>query len=143
MSIPPSFNNGDLVVYPAHGVGKLLSIESLKDSGCDSNVFVISFIKNRMTLRVPMMKAHQAGLRKSLWSRRATEYGEKIVSGALKYIYEVIRDLHRNGSQPPQSYSELQIYQVAMDRLICEIAAIENIDESEASVKVEQILQAA
>jgi CarD family transcriptional regulator len=165
MSITSSFKDGDLVVYPAHGVGKLLSIETQEVSGHQLKVFVISFIKNRMTLRLPMMKARDAGLRslaapdevatalktlkkpvvsrKMIWARRAQEYELKISSGRLTSIAEVIRDLHRGRDQADQSYSERQIYQAALQRLSAEIAAIENIDESQAVEKVEQILQAA
>ena len=165
MSLATSFKDGDLVVYPAHGVGKLLSVETQEVAGHELKVFVISFIKNRMTLRLPMMKAHNAGLRnlsspndvanalktlkkpavvrKMIWARRAQEYELKITSGTLTSIAEVIRDLYRNTSQPEQSYSERQIYQAALQRLAAEIAAIENIEENKAAEKVEQILQAA
>jgi len=165
MSTTASFKDGDLVVYPAHGVGKLLSIETQEVAGHELKVFVISFIKNRMTLRLPMMKAHNAGLRnlasphevntalkilkknpvnrKVIWARRAQEYELKISSGQLSSIAEVIRDLYRGENQPDQSYSERQIYQAALQRLSAEIAAIENIEETQATEKVEQILQAA
>ena len=163
MSAIPLFSDGDLVVYPAHGVGKLLAIETQEVAGHELKVFVISFIKNRMTLRLPMMKARDAGLRnlstphevdtalktlkkpavsrKMIWARRAQEYELKITSGTLTSIAEVIRDLYRNDSQPEQSYSERQIYQSALQRLATEIAAIENIDESAAAEKVELVLQ--
>ena len=165
MSTTASFKDGDLVVYPAHGVGKLLSIETQEVAGHELKVFVISFIKNRMTLRLPMMKAHNSGLRnlasphevntalktlkktpvnrKVIWARRAQEYELKISSGQLSSIAEVIRDLYRGENQPDQSYSERQIYQAALQRLSAEIAAIENIEETQATEKVEQILQAA
>lgn len=165
MSTTASFKDGDLVVYPAHGVGKLLSIETQEVAGHELKVFVISFIKNRMTLRLPMMKARDAGLRnlasphevtvalktlkkpavnrKVIWARRAQEYELKISSGQLSSIAEVIRDLYRGENQPDQSYSERQIYQAALQRLSAEIAAIENIEEVHATEKVEQILQAA
>ncbi len=165
MSIASSFKDGDLVVYPAHGVGKLLSIETQEVSGHELKVFVISFIKSRMTLRLPMMKARNAGLRslaspkevmvaletlqkpaisrKMIWARRAQEYELKISSGQLTSIAEVIRDLYRRENQPDQSYSERQIYQAALQRFTAEIAAIENIDEVQATEKVEQFLQAA
>ena len=165
MLTAPSFKDGDLVVYPAHGVGKLLSIEIQEVGGHELKVFVISFIKNRMTLRLPMIKAQDAGLRtlaspqevstalttlkrppvnrKTIWARRAQEYELKISSGQLSSIAEVIRDLYRKENQPDQSYSERQIYQAALQRLSAEIAAIENIEEKQAAEKVEQILQAA
>ncbi|MGI4851651.1 MAG: CarD family transcriptional regulator [Janthinobacterium lividum] len=165
MSVTPLFSDGDLVVYPAHGVGKLLAVETQEVAGHELKVFVISFIKNRMTLRLPMMKARDAGLRnlstplevdvalktlrkpavsrKMIWARRAQEYELKITSGTLTSIAEVIRDLYRSASQPEQSYSERQIYQAALQRLAAEIAAIENIDESQAAEKVESVLHSA
>ena len=163
MSVTSVFSDGDLVVYPAHGVGRLMSIETQEVAGHELKVFVISFIKNRMTLRLPMMKAQNAGLRtlsapheveaalktlkkpavsrKMIWARRAQEYELKISSGTLTSIAEVIRDLYRSTSQPEQSYSERQIYQAALQRLAAEIAAIENIDELQATEKVELVLQ--
>jgi CarD family transcriptional regulator len=112
-----------------------------------------------------MMKARNAGLRslaspkevmvaletlqkpaisrKMIWARRAQEYELKISSGQLTSIAEVIRDLYRRENQPDQSYSERQIYQAALQRFTAEIAAIENIDEVQATEKVEQFLQAA
>ena len=81
--------------------------------------------------------------RKVIWARRAQEYELKISSGQLSSIAEVIRDLYRGENQPDQSYSERQIYQAALQRLSAEIAAIENIEETQATEKVEQILQAA
>lgn len=160
-----SFSSGDLVVYPAHGVGKVMSIEMQEVAGHQLQVFVISFSKNRMTLRLPMKKAQDAGLRalstenevqealgtlkkrikskKAIWSRRAQEYEMKISSGELTSIAEVIRELYRSGDQPDQSYSERQIYQSALQRLASELAAIEAIDENQVIARVEEILQAA
>lgn len=160
-----SFKNGDLVVYPAHGVGRLESIETQVVSGFELQVFVISFIKNRMTLRLPMTKAKEAGLRslsapqdvnlalatlkeksiprKGIWARRAQEYEVKIASGHLSAIAEVIRDLYRNGNPTEQSFSERQLYQSALGRLASEIAAIEDIEEGHAIAKVQSILEVA
>jgi len=165
MSIALNFNAGDLVVYPAHGVGKLLSIETQQVAGHELQVFVINFEKNRMTLRLPMAKAKAAGLRalsskvdveraletlakrgrvkKGIWSRRAQEYELKINSGNLDSIAEVIRDLHRNSSQPDQSYSERQIYQSALERFTSEISAVKAVDESKALDTIQDALKVA
>lgn len=165
MAVVSTFKNGDLVVYPAHGVGRLEAIETQTVAGYELQVFVISFTKNRMTLRLPMTKAKEAGLRtlsapqdvndafetlkqkvlprKGIWARRAQEYEIKIASGRLSAIAEVIRDLYRNGNPAEQSFSERQIYQAAMGRLASEIAAIEDIDENHAVARVEGILQVA
>ena len=161
----PLFSTGDLVVYPTHGVGKIVAIEAQEISGYTLNVFVVAFDKDRMTLRVPLAKAKASGLRKlssrkemdaalaklrgrsrakrTMWSRRAQEYQAKIASGDPASIAEVVRDLYRNVGQPEQSYSERQIYQAALDRLVREFAAVEKIDETTAVQRVEQMLNAA
>jgi len=158
------FAAGDLVVYPTHGVGKITSIETQEIAGHTLNVFVVSFDKDRMTLRVPLAKARVSGLRKlssrkemdvalaklrgrsrakhTMWSRRAQEYQAKIASGDPGSIAEVVRDLFRNTGQPEQSYSERQIYQAALDRFVREYAAVERIDETTATQRVEQLLSA-
>src|SRR5919199_693928 len=159
------FAAGDLVVYPSHGVGKITAIETQEIAGHTLSVFVVSFDKDRMTLRVPLGKAKVSGLRKlssrkemdgaltklkgrsrakrTMWSRRAQEYEAKINSGDPGSIAEVVRDLYRNVGQPEQSYSERQIYQAALDRLVREFAAVEKIDEPTATKRLEQILNAA
>ncbi len=159
------FNTGDFVVYPTHGVGKILGIEDQEIAGYQLNVFVVHFDKDRMTLRVPVGKAKNSGLRRlstrkemdvalaklkgrsrakrTMWSRRAQEYEAKINSGDPGSIAEVVRDLYRNVGQPEQSYSERQIYQAALDRLVREFAAVENIDEASAVKRVEGMLRVA
>lgn len=159
------FSDGDLVVYPAHGVGRLLAIETQDVAGQELKVFVIAFEKDRMTLRLPMAKATASGLRalstsgevsqaleilkknatikKGLWSRRAQEYELKINSGNLHSIAEVVRDLYKGTDRAEQSYSERQIYQAALDRLTAEVAAVESIEKSQAAEKVYENLTAA
>jgi len=165
MSEKPPFGTGDFVVYPTHGVGKINAVEVQEIAGHTLNVFVIHFEKDRMTLRVPVGKAKGSGLRRlstrkemdaalaklkgrskarrTMWSRRAQEYEAKINSGDPASIAEVVRDLYRNVGQPEQSYSERQIYQAALDRLVREFAAVEKIDETTAVQRVEQMLNAA
>jgi CarD family transcriptional regulator len=164
MSDKIGFAEGDYVVYPSHGVGKILGIETQEISGYRLSVFVVHFDKDRMTLRVPVTKAQNSGLRRlstqkemqlalgrlkgrskakrTMWSRRAQEYEAKINSGDPASIAEVVRDLYRNVGQPEQSYSERQIYQAALDRLVREFAAVERIDEMTAVQRVEQMLSA-
>ena len=165
MSDKLTFTQGDHVVYPSHGVGKILSIEVQEISGYSLSVYVVHFDKDRMTLRVPVGKAKGSGLRRlstqkemesalaklkgrskakrTMWSRRAQEYEAKINSGDPGSIAEVVRDLYRNTGQPDQSYSERQIYQAALDRLVREFAAVEAIDEQTATERLEQMLNAA
>jgi CarD family transcriptional regulator len=165
MSEKLGFAAGDLVVYPTHGVGKILGVETQEIAGHTLNVFVVHLDKDRLTLRVPLAKAKTVGLRRlstrkemdaaltklkgrsrakrTMWSRRAQEYEQKINSGDPASIAEVVRDLYRNVGQPEQSYSERQIYQAALDRLVRELAAVEKIDESAAVRRLEQMLSAA
>lgn len=159
------FKPGDFVVYPTHGVGKVVSIEIQEIAGHKLKLFVISFDRNRMTLRVPVSKATTSGLRKlssrkkmdnametlkararvkrTMWSRRAQEYEAKINSGDPIFIAEVVRDLHRKAGQPDQSFSERQIFESARDRLAHELAAVEKTDLEVATEKLEELLQAA
>jgi len=161
----PTFKAGDFVVYPTHGVGKVTEIEKQEIAGHKLELIVITFDRDRMTLRVPVGKAATAGLRKlaskkvmedamttlkgrarvkrTMWSRRAQEYEAKINSGDPISIAEVVRDLHRNVGQPDQSFSERQIYEAARDRLACEVAAVDKIDVEAATEKLEKVMQAA
>ncbi|HEX2580653.1 MAG TPA: CarD family transcriptional regulator [Dongiaceae bacterium] len=159
------FRKGDFVVYPAHGVGKVTGLERQEFSGIQIDVVAIYFEKDRMIVRVPLARAQASGLRRlssrkvmdsafqtlkgrsrvrrTMWSRRAQEYEAKINSGDPVSIAEVVRDLHRNSDQPDQSYSERQIYQAALERLVREVAAIEGITEVAATERLHQVLKAA
>jgi CarD family transcriptional regulator len=159
------YATGDHVVYPTHGVGKITSIEIQEIAGHKLKLFVIQFEKDRMTLRVPITKAKTSGLRRlsskkemqtalttlkgrsrvkrTMWSRRAQEYEAKINSGDPRSIAEVVRDLHRNAGQPDQSFSERQMYQSALERLVREFAAVERISEETAVQRLEAMLKAA
>ncbi len=159
------FACGDYVVYPTHGVGKISTIEDQEVAGYQLRLFVVRFEKEKMTLRIPVDKAEEAGLRKlssrqqidvaietlkgrsrvnrAMWSRRAQEYEAKINSGDPVSIAEVVRDLHRNAGQPDQSYSERQIYEAALERLSREVAAVDKIDREAATLKLEGILETA
>jgi CarD family transcriptional regulator len=162
---PVEFAQGDHVVYPTHGVGKVMGIVNEEIAGHKLQLIVVTFDENRMTLRVPVAKARSSGLRKlasrkmidtalttlkgrarikrTMWSRRAQEYEAKINSGDPIAIAEVVRDLHRNAGQPDQSFSERQIYEAALDRLASEIAAIDGTDKVAASEKLAGVLKAA
>ncbi len=157
------FAEGDHVVYPTHGVGKVERIAIEEIAGHKLELIHITFEENRMTLRVPVAKARSAGLRKlatrklfdeallilkgrarikrTMWSRRAQEYEAKINSGDPLAIAEVVRDLHRNAGQPDQSFSERQIYESAMDRLAAELGALERIDKGQAAVRLADYLK--
>jgi CarD family transcriptional regulator len=156
------FKTEDFVVYPTHGVGKILGTETQEIAGTELDLLVINFEHDRMTLRIPVAKAETSGLRRlssrkqmdlalvklegrarvrrTMWSRRAQEYESKINSGDPVSIAEVVRDLRRNSNQSEQSYSERQMYQAALDRLAREFAAIENIDEETAISRLERLM---
>jgi CarD family transcriptional regulator len=158
-----AFAEGDYVVYPTHGVGRVVSIENQEIGGMKLQLFVITFDRDRMTLRVPVAKATKSGLRKlssrtvmdsalstlkgrakvkrTMWSRRAQEYEAKINSGDLVSIAEVTRDLFRPEDQPEQSYSERQIFEAASSRLARELAAMEKTDEPTALAKILDVLR--
>ena len=159
------FSVGDHVVYPAHGVGSVVGIETQAVAGMSLEVYVITFDHEKMTLRVPTKRAVTSGLRplaandvvtqalttlkgrarvkRTMWSRRAQEYEAKINSGDLISIAEVVRDLHRAENQPEQSYSERQLYESALDRMAREVAAIERIDRDAAISMLTKSLQKA
>ena len=156
------FAKGDYVVYPTHGVGKVTGIERRKVAGFDLHLFVIVFASEKMTLRVPVEKVVDSGLRKissretmrsvmttlkgrarvkrTMWSRRAQEYDAKINSGDPIKVAEVVRDLYRAPDQPEQSYSERQMYEAALERLVNEFALVEKLDHPSAAEKIELVL---
>ncbi|HEY7842560.1 MAG TPA: CarD family transcriptional regulator [Bradyrhizobium sp.] len=156
------FKANEFVVYPAHGVGQILAIEEQEIAGARLELFVINFMKDKMTLRVPTAKVANVGMRKlsepalvkraletlkgrarvkrTMWSRRAQEYEAKINSGDIVAIAEVVRDLYRSESQPEQSYSERQLYEAALDRLSREIAVVQHSTETEAVKEIESQL---
>ena len=156
------FKTNEFIVYPAHGVGQILAIEEQEIAGAKLELFVINFIKDKMTLRVPTAKIVSVGMRKlaepplvkraletlkgrarikrTMWSRRAQVYEAKINSGDIVAIAEVVRDLFRSDTQPEQSYSERQLYEAALDRLSREIAAVQKVTETEAVKEIEAAL---
>ena len=156
------FKINEFVVYPAHGVGQIDSIEKQEVAGYKLELFVINFQQDKLTLRVPVAKIEAAGMRKlaepqivdrslrtvqgrarvkrTMWSRRAQEYEAKINSGDLILIAEVVRDLFRSENQPEQSYSERQLYEAALDRMAREISSVNKISNTEAVVLIEKNL---
>jgi CarD family transcriptional regulator len=159
------FNTGQHVVYPAHGVGRVTGVETQQVAGMKLEVFVVAFEQDKLILRVPVAKAASSGMRalastrvvgdalktlggrarikRTMWSRRAQEYEAKINSGDIVAISEVVRDLFRSDTQPEQSYSERQLYEAALDRMVRELSAVEDITETEAGKLVETQLMKA
>ena len=157
------FKTHEHIVYPAHGVGQIVAIEEQEVAGFKLELFVISFVKDKMILKVPTPKVVSVGMRKlaeapvinksldtltgrarikrTMWSRRAQEYEAKINSGDLIAIAEVVRDLYRSEAQPEQSYSERQLYEAALDRMSRELAVVQKITEQESLKLIESQLQ--
>ena len=156
------FKIGETVVYPKHGVGEVMQVETMEIGSIKTNFYVVKMEQSKLTIRVPTDKLEQVGLRKIsskkiiedvfsvlklkpkirriMWSRRAQEYEAKIFSGDPIKISEVVRDLFRKSSQAEQSYSERQMFQVAIERLAREVAAVEKTDYFQSTEKIEQIL---
>ena len=159
------FKLNEFVVYPAHGVGQIVAVEDQEVAGFRLELFVINFAKDKMTLRVPTSKVVGVGMRKlsepeaakrsleiltgrarikrTMWSRRAQEYEAKINSGDINAIAEVVRDLYRSDAQPEQSYSERQLYEAALDRMMREIAAVQKLSEIDALKVIDAQLKKA
>jgi|TARA_A100000164_G_scaffold76338_1_gene64382 CarD family transcriptional regulator len=153
---------GEIVVYPKHGVGEIVKIETMEISNIKTSFYIVKMEQSKLTIRVPLDKKNEVGLRKIsskkiieevystlklkpkirriMWSRRAQEYEAKIFSGDPIKISEVVRDLFRKSSQAEQSYSERQMFQVAIERLAREVAAVEKTDYFQSTEKIEQIL---
>ena len=156
------FKEGETVVYPKHGVGEVMKIETMEIASIKTKFYVVKMEQSKLTIRVPTDKLEQVGLRKLsskkiieevfgilklkpkvrriMWSRRAQEYDAKIFSGDPIKIAEVVRDLFRKTSQAEQSYSERQMFQVAIERLAREVAAVEKTDYFQSTERIEQIL---
>ncbi len=156
------FNIGEVVVYPKHGVGEITKIENMEIANIKTRFYVVKMEQSKLVIRVPLEKKEEVGLRKIsskkiienvystlklkpkirriMWSRRAQEYETKIYSGDPIKIAEVVRDLFRKSSQSEQSYSERQMFQVAIERLAREVAAVEKTDYFQSTEKIEQIL---
>ena len=159
------YSVGDFIVYPSHGVGEITDIQTFEIAEEKLEMYNVIFDKEKMTLKIPTIKAKEIGIRKvssrnemkksleilkgkakirrTMWSRRAQEYEAKINSGILTELTEVVRDLFRNSNQPEQSYSERQLYESARDRLAREVAVVEKTDDDKAVEKIEIILNDA
>lgn len=157
------FKVGSFVVYPTHGVGKIIGEETQTFGEVSLKVFVINFERDKMTLRVPVHRAEAAGLRsisgsdkieralktlkgkakagRGMWSRRAQEYEAKINSGCLLSVAEVVRDLYKNVDQSERSYSERIIFESAFNRMVGELAAAEKLDTKLATEKLVGVLK--
>lgn len=157
-----NFKTGELVVYPAHGVGRITNIEEQEIAGVKLELYIVDFEKEKLRLKVPTNRAEQKGMRhladrslieqamkvirgrarikRTMWSRRAQEYDAKINSGDVIAVAEVIRDLYRSDRQPEQSYSERQLFEQALARFARELAAVRKVDEDQCIRELEDFL---
>ena len=158
-----NFDIGEIVVYPKHGVGEIVKVETMEISSIKTKFYIVKMEQGKLTIRVPLDKQKEVGLRKIcskktinqvfeilklkpkirriMWSRRAQEYETKIFSGDPIKISEVVRDLFRKSSQAEQSYSERQMFQIAIERLARELAAVEKTDYFQSTEKIESLLR--
>ena len=165
MSKDFTFNPGDFVVYPAHGVGQVSERQSASIAGKDVDLLAIHFEKDKFTMRIPSDNAVSKGLRavaspavmetvvstlksqnkarRQPWAKRSAEYTSKIASGDPVALAEVVRELYHDPSLATQNYSEKQFYEKAFSRLAPEYAVVQKISETEAISQLETILQKA
>ena len=162
-SVTDSFRPEEYVVYPTHGVGRVLALEERDIAGSRLELIVISFEQERMILRVPVARVKTSGIRRLcskdefrialeilktrarvrrvMWARRAQEYEGKINSGNIASIAEVVRDLYKGMNNNEQSYSERQLFEAAFERLCREFAAVENLSKADAAKMLEGVLE--
>ena len=156
------FRKGDGVVYPAHGVGRVERVGVEEIAGHRLNLIHISFEDNQMTLRVPVAQARAAGLRKLasqqvlasalttlkgrpkasrlMWAKRSQEYLAKINTGDLEALAEVVRDLQYSGDGSSSSFSQRNLFELALERLAGEFAAVHRIGKLDAIEMLNQTL---
>ena len=151
----------DYVIYPKHGIGQIISVDKLTIAGIEASVYKIEITKDKLNLTIPTnQQSHlrslsslnqvnkaisilkgKAKIKRTMWSRRAAEYEQKINSGDIYQIAEVVRDLNKNTDMPvDQSYSERQLFEKAYDRLLGEISIVLKISEDEGKVRLNKAL---
>ena len=149
------------VVYPKDGVGKIVSVEKALIGGIESQNYKIEIFKDKLTLQLPINKqsllrpicsTHQINkcisilkskpkVKRTMWSRRAQEYEQKINSGKIYELAEVVRDLNKNTNTiADQSYSERQLFEKAYDRLESEFEVVLNISQEDVKKKMDKAL---
>jgi len=151
----------DYVIYPKHGIGQITSIDKLTIAGIEASVYKIEITKEKLNLTIPtnqqqhlrplsssnqvnkalLILKGKAKIKRTMWSRRAAEYEQKINSGDIYQIAEVVRDLNKNTDMPmDQSYSERQLFEKAYDRLLGEVSIVLNVSDDEAKGKLNKAL---
>jgi len=151
----------DYVIYPKHGIGQITSVDKLTIAGIEASVYKIEITKDKLNLTIPTNQQQhlrplsssnqvnkaltilkgKAKIKRTMWSRRAAEYEQKINSGDIYQIAEVVRDLNKNTDMPvDQSYSERQLFEKAYDRLLGEVSIVLNISENDGKIKLNKSL---
>jgi CarD family transcriptional regulator len=151
----------DYVIYPKHGIGQIISVDKLTIAGIDVSVYKIEITKDKLNLTIPTNQQNhlrplsslnqinkalsilkgKAKIKRTMWSRRAAEYEQKINSGDIYQIAEVVRDLNKNTDMPiDQSYSERQLFEKAYDRLLGEVSIVLKISVDEGKVRLNKSL---
>ena len=151
----------DYVIYPKHGIGQITSVDKLIIAGIEASVYKIEITKDKLNLTIPTNQQQhlrplsssnqvnkaltilkgKAKIKRTMWSRRAAEYEQKINSGDIYQIAEVVRDLNKNTDMPvDQSYSERQLFEKAYDRLLGEVSIVLNISETDGKIKLNKSL---
>jgi len=155
------YNLKDFVVYPKHGVGKITAIEKAKIGDIDIQFYKILVEKEKLTLTVPINQQSKLRpissinqinkcvsilktkpkIKRTMWSRRAQEYDQKINSGKIYELAEVVKDLNKNTDIiADQSYSERQLFEKAYERLKSEFEAVLKINPDEVQKKMDKAL---
>ena len=156
------FNIKDYVVYPKHGVGRIISIGQAKIGDIEINFYKVIIEKEKLTLSIPLnQQSHlrricsinqvnkaisilkgKPKVKRTMWSRRAQEYEQKINSGKIYELAEVVRDLNKDtGVLAEQSYSERQLFEKAYDRLLGEFEIVLSLDRENTQKKVDKALK--
>ena len=155
------YNVNDFVVYPKHGVGKIISVEKAVIGEIDINFYKVLIERDKLTLTIPINQqsnlrpicsTHQINkcisilkskpkIKRTMWSRRAQEYDQKINSGKIYELAEVVKDLNKNTDIiADQSYSERQLFEKAYERLKSEFEAVLKINPEDVQKKMDKAL---
>ncbi len=158
-----TFNVGDMAVYPVQGVTEIVDIEVIEIAGTKSEFYVLRRLDSEDTIRVPVSNVERVGLRNLVakeeiesvlevlrvdkivieepnWNRRYRRYVEKIQSGSLEDVAQVLRDLHLYRLEKQLSYGERRVYEMAMQLLIQELSVAQSIEAEELTEQIEQLL---
>lgn len=156
------FAEGDMAVYPAHGVGVIRSIETQKVAGIDQKFYVLEILGNSMKIMIPTSSSKTVGLRSIVnkkqalevidilkdraieidsqtWNRRYRDYMEKIKTGSIHEVAAVLRDLFLLSVDKDLSYGERKMLDTAKNLLVKELSLAQEVEEDQISSKIDKI----